>query len=213
MSESEKVSISKACAPAKGSAPHGTENSRVWSLTQMGSGMAGPESRTLSCAFDRQTDEFGNFLREGPHPVIGKIQSYPAVAALLKPVEFRAAVTLDQVTGLLYRKLPSANGFSNSWLASGEIAMQSCVGTWGKVTSDRNTGIYKFEPLTLPGRTRPTFPDIDELIDELLENHVIDRLDHPVLGRLVMPASSPSAPDPQLQSASQVDEEDYDAPY
>jgi hypothetical protein len=159
----------------------------------MGSGMVGPDSRVLSCLFDRQTDEGGNFLREKPRPVIGELHSYPAVAAQLKPVEFRVGVTVDQVTGLLYRKLPSPNGFSNSWLTSGQIAIQSWIGNWGRVTSDRNAGMYRFEPLNLYGRAKPTFADIDDLIDELLADYVIDRLDHPVLARLLNP-TSPTTP-------------------
>ena len=208
MSEFKKVSISNACAPEAGIAKTSSQESRILSLTQMGSGMAGQDARILSCLFDRQTDEYGNFKGEKPYAVVGQIQTYPAVSTLLKPVEWRIAVTVDQKTCLLYRKLPAANGFSNSWLTSGEIAMQSWVGNWGRVTSDRNAGVYRFEALNLSGRTRPTFPNIDDLIDELLAEYVIDRLDHPVLGRLLRQVSPPL-----VTSSTQDDEDDNDDVY
>jgi hypothetical protein len=202
-----RTSIADACAPATGSTKINSHKP-IWSLTQMGSGMSGQDARTLSCIFDRQTDEQGNFQGEMPYPVIGKIQAYPAISALQRTVEWRIGITLDQVTGLLYRKLPSPNGFGNSWLTSGEIAMQSWVGNWGRITSDRHAGVYRFEALKLSGRTRPNFPDIDDLIDELLAEYVIDRLDHPVLARLL-----PQTSTPPLTSSTQGAEDDTDDVY
>ena len=187
------TSISSACAPKAGSTHSNQHNSRIWSLTQVGAGVVGHEQRILSGIFDRATDEHGNYRGETPYAVVGEIQVYPAVSALLKSVEWRPAVTVDARTGLLYRKLPSPNGFANSWLSSAEIAVQAWVGHWGKITSDRNAGIYRFEALNLPGRALPTFPDVDDLIDELLAEFVIDRLDHPVLERLLNPPATTTA--------------------
>jgi hypothetical protein len=212
MSNFNKLSISSACAPAAGITQINLQKSRIFSLTQLGSGMAGQESRILSCVFDRLTDEHGNFRGDTPYAVMGEIQAYSAVSTLLRPVEWRPAVTIDQKTGLLYRKLPSPNGFSNSWLTSGEIAIQSWVGNWGRVTSDRNAGVYRFEALNLPGRPQPTFPDIDELINKLLAEFVIDSLDHPVLERLLKPAVPAMAPAAAPVTPS-LDEEDADEIY
>jgi hypothetical protein len=188
-----KLHISNACAPVAGTTQSSQRDRRIFSPTQLGSGTVGPDSRILSCVFDRLTDEHGNFRADTPYAVMGEIQAYSAVSTLLRPVEWKPAVTIDQKTGLLYRKLPSPNGFSNSWLTSGETAVQSWVNTWGRVTSDRNAGVYRFEALNLPGRSQPDFPDIDELIDELLAEFVIDSLDHPVLERLLNPAAPPTA--------------------
>jgi hypothetical protein len=185
MNNFDKLAISSACAPAAGT----TKPSRIWSPTQVGSGIIGSDSRILSVIFESHEDAQGNFQGNTPYAVTGEIQAYTPVSTLLKPVEWRPAVTIDQKTGLLYRKLPSPNGFGNSWLTSGEIAVQAWVGNWGRVTSDRNAGVYRFEALNLPGRAQPTFPDIDELINELLEGFVINSPDHPVLERLLNPAA------------------------
>jgi hypothetical protein len=187
MPHQKPTSISLACAPAAGTPQSNPRNSRIWSLTQMGSGMAGQDARIISCVFERLTDEQGNFRGEIPYAVSGDIQTYPPLSALLKSVEWRAAGTINQITGLLYRKLPSPNGFSSSWLTSGEAAMHALVGNWGRVLSDRHTSMYRFEALHLSGYRQPRFPDIDELIDELLSDYVIDRVDHPVLERLLKP--------------------------
>jgi hypothetical protein len=175
--------------------------------------MAGQDTRRISCVIDRQTDEHGNYQGETLYPVVGEIQTHPAVSALLKQVECRLAVTVDQTTGLLYRKLPSANGFANSWLTSAEVAIQSWVGSWGRVTSDRNAGVYRFEGLNLHSRPQPSFPDIDGLIDELLADWVIDRLDHPVLERLLTPTAPSMATTDAPGSPAQIDEEDADDIY
>lgn len=212
MSISGKLSIASACAPAAVGAKAIPQNNRIWSLTQAGAGMAGSDARILSCVFDRQTDEHGNFRGEIPYPVIGEIQAHPPLTALLKSVEWRPVVTLDGKTGLLYRKLPSP-GFSNSWLDSGEIAVQAWVDAWGRVTSDRHAGVYRFEALNLPGRPQPTFPDIDELIDGLLTDYVINRLDHPVLECLLKPAAAPASSSVAYPDASIDDEEDDNAIY
>lgn len=184
------ISISEACAPKAVTTPSNQQESRIWSPTQVGTGTVGFDAPILSCVCVRRTDERGNYQGETPYPVIGDIQAYPAVAALLRPVEWRAAVRMDHKTGLLYYKLPSANGFSNSWLDSAKIAVYSWAGTWGRVTSDRNAGVYRFEAINMPGRAQPDIPDVDELINELLAEFVIDRLDHPILERLLNPTGA-----------------------
>ena len=86
------------------------------------------------------------------YPVVSEIHHDPGVARLLRAFEFRGAITVDRQTGLVYRLLPSPATDANSWLTSGEAAMHSLVGTWGRVTSDRNAGVYLIEPLNLPTR-------------------------------------------------------------
>jgi hypothetical protein len=186
--ESTKVTISNRCAPvtAPGQPQQQTNQPRVWTLTQMGSGMAGEQALTLSGILERLHDESGNFRGQIVHPVVGEIQQDPGVARLQRAFEFRGAGT-DGQTGLVYRMLPSPATGANSWLTSAESAMHSLVGTWGRVTSDRNAGVYHFERLNLPAHMNTDIPDVDALVDELLENFIIDRLDHPVLQRLLAP--------------------------
>jgi hypothetical protein len=188
MSKFSGISISNACAPTAGSATQTNhQTSKLWSLTQMGSGIVGSDARILSSVSDQRTDEYGNFQGETLYPVVGDIQAHPQVCALLKAIEWRAAVNIDGTVGLVQRKVPSAIGFKNSWQTSAESAMHSLVGNWGRVTSDHNARVYRFEALNLPGRQQPDFPDIDELINELLAEFVIDRMDHPVLDKLLNP--------------------------
>jgi hypothetical protein len=209
MNNFSKLAISTACAPKAGNTLSNQQASRIWSPTQVGAGTVGSDRRPLAVVFESHKDPSGYFQGETPYVVLGEIQVYPAVSALLRPTEWRAAVKVDQLPGLLYRKLSPPNGFANSWLTSAETAVHSWVGNWGKVTSDRNAGIYRFEALNLQGRPQPTFPDIDELIDELLADYVIDSLDHPVLERLLNPAMpstvAPSAPvTPSMEDDDEV---------
>jgi hypothetical protein len=188
MNTISKFSISDACAPTAGT--HTTndwDDSHIWSLTQTGAAMVGEESRVLSCLPHRRVDEYDNYQGETHYPVVGDIQAHPQVASLLKSLEWRAVVTVDHKTGLLYRKLPSPTGYSNSWASSGETAVQEWEGNWGQITSDHNARVYRFERSNLPGRRPPSFPNIDELINELLAEYVIDDLNDPVLQRILNP--------------------------
>jgi hypothetical protein len=208
MTKYNQKSISTLCAPEV--KPAQQHASRIWSLTQMGAGMAGPDSRVISCVIEKLTDAQGNFKGKTPWAVIGEVQHHPSVSRELKSLEWRSAVTVDQITGLLYRKPPAANGFSNSWLDSGEDAIRSWVGTWGRVSSDHNAGAYRFEPLNLPGRSQPSFPDVDDLINELLADYVIDRLDHPVLQRLLNPVTPPAQSRYEASAALDIEEDNHE---
>jgi hypothetical protein len=188
--QSKKVSISNRCAPV--STPGQSQQQpqpRVWTLTQMGPGMAGEQALTLSGILERLYDDSGKFRGQILRLVVGEIQHDPGVARLQRAFEFRWAIKTDGPTGLVYRMLPSSTTGANSWLTSAESAMHSLVGTWGRVTSDRNAGVYRFERLNLPARVNNGIPDVDDLVDELLADYVIDSLDHPVLERLLNPAA------------------------
>jgi hypothetical protein len=184
--DSKKKTISNRCAPIAATNQQQQSQPRVDSLTQLGSGMAGREARILSCYPERQTDDQDNFQGEIIYPVIGDIQNDPRVAASTRGFEFRAAITIDGKSRLVYRKLPfAATGATNSWLTSAETAMHSLVETLGRVTSDRNAGVYRFERLNQTARVNNRIPDVDEMIDELLAEFVIESLGHPALQRLL----------------------------
>ena len=196
VNEVKKTSLVNRCAPVTtpGQPQQQTNQPRVWSLTQMGAGMAGEQALTLSGILERLHDEAGNFRGQIVHPVISEIQLDPGVARRLRAFELRGARTVDGQTGVVYRMLPSSTTGANSWLTSAESAMHSLVGTLGRVTSDRDAGVYSFERLNLPAQANNSIPDVEELIDELLADYVIDSLDHPVLERLLQPAApSPGA--------------------
>jgi hypothetical protein len=194
--ESKKISEAAAWAPATGASPNVHQASRVWSLTQMGAGIASGESRKLAGVFDRVVDEGGNFLSESPRFVIGEAQHHPVVARHLRGIEVRIGKTEDHRTGIVHRKLPYANGRSNSWITSAESAMQSLTEQWGRVYADHNSGIYLYERLNIEPYEVGAFPDIDDLIDELLVDYVIDSLEHPVLQKLLGAKPSTGNPNP-----------------
>jgi hypothetical protein len=208
--ESKKISKAAAWAPTTGTSPNAHQTSRLWSLTQMGTGLAGRESRTLACVFDKVVDEGGNFLSESPRPVIGAAQHHPAVARQLRGVQVRVAKTEDARTGIVHRKLPYANGRSNTWITSAETAMQSLVEQWGRVYADHNSGIYLFERLNIEPYEVGAFPDIDDLIDEVLADFVIESLEHPVLQRLLgaKPATGTPTPYPATGSSFNLEADD-----
>jgi hypothetical protein len=213
--EKKKTSLVNRCAlvstPAQPQQQQ--DQPRVNTLTQMGPCMAGEQAITLSCILERLLDESGNFRGQIVYPVVGEIQHDPGVARLQRAFEFRGAIKTDGPTGLVYRMLPSHATGANSWLTSAESAMHSLVGTWGRVTSDRNAGVYRFERLNLPAQVNNSISDVDELIDELLADYVIDSLDHPVLQRLLNQSSSQGNQGYGFTTTAAADEEDNDEVY
>jgi hypothetical protein len=207
--DSKKTPIAKACAPAATSGQLQQQQPRVWSLAQLGPGLAGWQAATLSGIAQRQVDESGNYQGQTFYAVVGNIQHEPGVARILRTFEFRAAITTDRQTGLVYRMLPYAAAGINSWLRSAETSMYSLVGTWGRVTSDRNAGAYCFERLNLPARVNNNLLDIDDLIDELLADYVIDTLDHPALQRLLNQSSPQGTQGLGLTTSAVIDEGDH----
>jgi hypothetical protein len=176
----------------------------------MGAGIAGRESRRLAGVFDRVVDEGGNFLSESPRFVIGEAQHHPGVARHMRGIEVRIGKTEDRRTGIVHRKLPYANGRSNSWITSAESAMQSLTEQWGRVYADHNSGVYLFERLNIEPYEVGAFPDIDDLIDEVLADFVIESLDHPVLQRLLgaKPAAGKPTPYPATGSSFNLEADD-----
>ena len=196
MSELSKTSIAALCAPAAGPAHQQLqqlEQPGIWSLTQMGSGMAGKDSRTLVCWPERLSDNQGNFQGETIHPVIGDLQTDSRIAASLREIEIRAAITTDRIPGLIYRKLPYATGVPNSWIISGKTVMDALVEGCGRARSDHNAGSYYFEPLNGATEFASFMPDVDIMIDKLLADYVIDSPDHPTLQRLLNPGQQDSS--------------------
>jgi hypothetical protein len=211
--ENKKTSVSSRCAPVATSPTQQQlqHQPRVWSPPQMGPGMAGEQALTLSGIPERHLDESGNYRGQTIHLVAGDIQTEPSVARLLRAFEFRGASTTGGHTGLLYRMLPSPTAGANSWLVSAESTMHSLVGTWGRVTSDHNASVYRFERLNQPTRIDNGIPDVDDLIDELLTDFVIESLEHPVLQRLLgaKPATGKPTPTPGSSFNLEADDEIY----
>jgi hypothetical protein len=213
MIEKEKrTGIAGLCAPTNNPPTVAmARQSRICSLTQMGTGCLGQESRQIACLVDRRTDERGNFLGETPHPVIGALQHDPRVAALLRTYEMRAGISDRGVQCLVYRKGPPRSGLTNGWITSADAAMAAWVGTWGRVIADHNAEVYRFERLNIapysPGQIQP----IDDLIDELLTDLVVERLDDPLVLRLLgLEQSSTVTP---VETDDIIDLEDDDAIY
>jgi len=213
--EKKGISLSHRCAPVttQGQPRQQQHQPRVWALTQMGPGMAGADALTLSGIPDQIVDESGNYKGKIVYPVVSEIQHDPGVARLLRAFEFRGAITADSQTGLLYRLLPSPAMGTNSWLTSGEAVMHSLVEVWGRVTSDREAGIYRVEHLNLPALDNGGIPDVDAMLEELLSEYVIDNLEHPTLKRLL--GQSPPAGNQGfgLTTTAVADEDDIDEIY
>jgi len=193
--ETKIRSIATLCAPAPVAPTLQQQQPRVWSLTQVGSGIIGAKTCTLACCIDRHSDAMGYFKGETVNPVVGEVQNRPEVASLLRRLEFRAALTVDNKTGLVYRKLPlDFGGKVNTWTASAEPAMFAWVENCGRVLADHGTGEYRFERLDAPSSRSDQIPDVDDLIEELLADYVIETLDHPTVQRLLIQTTPPVPP-------------------
>jgi len=207
MGENLQKSISNRCAPAANPAQQRVrpeEQADVWSLTQMGGGMAGKDARKLCCWIERLTDAQGHFQGEIIHPVIGDLQTDSRFAASLREIEIRAAITTDRKSGVIYRKLPYTGAAPNSWITSAEAVMNALVETCGRAKSDHHAGAYTFERLNIGTEFATFMPDVDIMIDKLLANYVIDSLDHPTMQRLLGNSS------PSMDTQSDVALEDDD---
>jgi hypothetical protein len=211
MGDSSHKSIASRCAPvATPSQNQHADQSRVWPLSQMGSGILGEESLTLSCIRDEQKNEGGFFRGQIIYPIVGDLQYDPQVAQRQRAFELRVGVTADRKTGLIYRMLPVPGSRPNSWLESAENVMLALVGTWGYVDSDADAGIYRFQRLNITQPAQASFPDIHDLVDQLLAEFVIDSLDHPVLQRLLghVPITGPASSGLSTNTANVEEEED-----
>lgn len=170
--------------------------------------MASKEALTLSAIPERKQGTKGQYQSQFIYPVISEAQTNPEVAAALRAFELRTAMTVDGETGLVYRMLHRPGWPPNSWLVSADTALEAAVHSWGRISSDHTAGTYRFEPLNLPGRPAPVFPDLGDLIDELLADYVIDRLDHPVLQKLLGDPVSTSVQQTPFHVESNEEEDD-----
>ncbi len=111
----------------------------------------------------------------------------------------------------MYRMLPAPGSAPNAWLASAEEVMHAHVGTWGYVDTDKEAEVYRFHRLNHKQPAPASFPDINDLVDELLAAYVIDSLDHPVLEQILglVAANPPAGPATAVGTdSSWNDEED-----
>ena len=208
---SAKRGIAAACAPVKNpSQQQPPGQTRIWSLTGMASGMLGEASLTLAGIRYQHKNEAGAFQSQTIHPVVGDIQYDPQIARRLRSFEFRVGVTTAKEIGLVYRMLPAPGSNPNSWIMSADTVMQTQVGSWGYVSTDKEAGVYQFHQLNIQQPAPATFPDINDLADELLAEYVIDSLESPVLQQILglVAANPPANPATPVDTDSSRDDEE-----
>ena len=93
--------------------------------------------------------------------------------------------------------------------------MQAQVGTWGYIGTDKHAGVYQFHRLNILQPAPASFPDINDLVDELLAEYVIESLDSPLLLQVLGLAAtnrtaSPTTPVGTESSGDDAEDEIYD---
>lgn len=82
-------------------------------------------------------------------------------------------------------KLPGVDGKHNEWHRSAAEAADLAMTRWIRVTANMSLGAYEMFEATgdLP---EPTFPDLpfEEILKIAFRDHIVDRVDHPLVQRL-----------------------------
>jgi hypothetical protein len=114
----------------------------------------------------------------------------PAIAQQL-PDEFAAATLLTAVNrqGVLFiwpLKLPGSDGKQSDWHRSATEAAEIAMTRWSRLKANMSLGAYELFEATgdLPDPEWPelTFPEILKIA---FRNYYVDRLDHPLIKRLL----------------------------
>jgi hypothetical protein len=114
----------------------------------------------------------------------------PAIAQEL-PDEFAPATLLIAINrqGVLFiwpLKLPGPDGRQNDWHRSAAEAAEIAMSTWSRVKANMSLGAYELFTATgnLPDPEWPELP-FPEILKIAFRNHLVDQLDHPLIGRLL----------------------------
>jgi hypothetical protein len=113
----------------------------------------------------------------------------PEIAMEL-PGEFDVATLFTTINrqGVLHLwpvKLPGPDGKHNEWHRSAAEAAERATSRWVRVTANMSLGAYEiFE--AIGGIPDPDWPEISfqEILKVAFRDRVVDRLDHPLIGRL-----------------------------
>ena len=114
----------------------------------------------------------------------------PGIAQQLPPGEF-SVVTLyltinrQGVLHLWPIKLPGPDGKHNEWPRSEAVGAERAMKKWVRVTANKSLGAYEIREATgeLPEPDWPAF-SFDEILKIAFRDHIVDRVDHPLLQRL-----------------------------
>ena len=115
----------------------------------------------------------------------------PEIAAQLpgeiKQVEIRLGVTTQAVPFLWPVPMPSSDGRENSWHKTARLAAEHAETDWVRMVANRGAGSYDIK-IAPPGLPDPAWPT--ENLSQLLRiafggGKLIDRIDHPVIKRLL----------------------------
>ena len=115
----------------------------------------------------------------------------PEVAAQLpgeiKQVLMSVGVTTQAVPFLWPIPLPSADGRENPWHRTARMAAEYAEKDWVRMVANRGAGCYDIK-IAAPGLPEPQWPseDLSQLLRVAFSGgRLIDRIDHPVINRLL----------------------------
>ncbi len=82
-------------------------------------------------------------------------------------------------------KLPGPDGKHNEWPRSEAVAAERAMELWVRVTANKSLGAYEVREATgeLPEPDWPAF-SFEEILRIAFRDHIVDRVDHPLVQRL-----------------------------
>jgi len=103
----------------------------------------------------------------------------------IAPVCLSTTMNRQGVLFLWPVKLPDPAGRPNSWLESAGVAAERAMGHWVRVASNRALGAYEIS-VAIADLPEPEWPDLpfDEVLKIAFREHIVDRLDHPLVKQL-----------------------------
>ena len=109
----------------------------------------------------------------------------PSLTQELVVTTIFTAINRQGVVFLWPVRLPGPNGKQNAWHSSAELAAETAMRRWVRVTSNMSLGAYEvFEAAAnIP---EPVWPELSflELIKIAFQNRLVDRPDHPLVLKL-----------------------------
>ncbi len=107
-----------------------------------------------------------------------------AIGDALRFVAINLSVDKNGEHRLDISKLPSPNGYTNSYIETKAEIDSAADGQWVSYKTDMRRGVYLLTSVNTDKPLPTEWPDFDEELEKAFEGRIIDSLDHPLLKKL-----------------------------
>jgi hypothetical protein len=146
-----------------------------------GLGITGPDHIIYPCLTEKLYGWRGHLEGEIFHPVFWGVQLHQKIADLMQSIAFYPSLSSDGEYRLVAVKMPNDGIPVDSWTESANRVVEASIGRLGRIVTDTQHRVYRFEQVNIEQHVQPHFPDTLELVQTFLLDHVIDSLEHPFI--------------------------------